>query len=125
MADDVTDFAIALRMFTRSLVIQKRVKDLQMGVESYQKKINVTKPKITRFGIGKRVPYTPYQDPQGLIYVDDKGRNRLMWLDELYKFIPAKEKMEFIGKEKSSYNDQGCLQATYVKKDDEELRKVC
>ncbi|GJU06674.1 hypothetical protein Tco_1123104 [Tanacetum coccineum] len=31
--DDVSDFAIALRMFTRSLVIQKRVKDLQLRVE--------------------------------------------------------------------------------------------
>ncbi|GJW41127.1 hypothetical protein Tco_0066972 [Tanacetum coccineum] len=30
--DDVADFAIALRMFTRSLVIQKRVEDLQLGV---------------------------------------------------------------------------------------------
>ncbi|GJY53700.1 hypothetical protein Tco_0445364 [Tanacetum coccineum] len=40
--DDVSEFAIALRMFTRSLVIQKRVEDLQLGVESYQKKINVT-----------------------------------------------------------------------------------
>ncbi|GKC31685.1 hypothetical protein Tco_1038979 [Tanacetum coccineum] len=46
--DDVVDFAIALRMFTRSLVIQKRVEDLQLGVESYQKKINVTKPDTTR-----------------------------------------------------------------------------
>nr|GEV74601.1 hypothetical protein [Tanacetum cinerariifolium] len=35
--DDVADFVIALRMFTRSLVIQKRVKDLQIRVESYQK----------------------------------------------------------------------------------------
>ncbi|GJR23253.1 hypothetical protein Tco_0971780 [Tanacetum coccineum] len=33
--DDVSDFTIALRMFTRSLVIQKRVEDLQLGVESY------------------------------------------------------------------------------------------
>nr|GEV56317.1 hypothetical protein [Tanacetum cinerariifolium] len=45
--DDVADFAIALRMFTRSLVIQKRVKDLQHGVKSYQKQINVTKPDTT------------------------------------------------------------------------------
>ncbi|GKC60459.1 hypothetical protein Tco_1088057, partial [Tanacetum coccineum] len=29
--DDILDFAIALRMFTKSLVIQKRVKDLQLG----------------------------------------------------------------------------------------------
>ncbi|GJT88851.1 hypothetical protein Tco_1070568 [Tanacetum coccineum] len=46
--DDVADFAIALRVYTRSLVIQKRIKDLQLGVESYQKKINVTKPDTTR-----------------------------------------------------------------------------
>ncbi|GJU05621.1 hypothetical protein Tco_1122051 [Tanacetum coccineum] len=84
--DDVDDFAIALRMFTRSLVIQKRVEDLQLGVESYQKKINVTKPDTTRPNLRKRHPYTPYKDPQGFIYVDDYKRNRLMRSDELYKF---------------------------------------
>nr|GEW29413.1 hypothetical protein [Tanacetum cinerariifolium] len=41
--DDIADFAITLRMFTRSLVIQKRVEDLQLGVESYQKQINRNK----------------------------------------------------------------------------------
>ncbi|GJS71701.1 hypothetical protein Tco_0704542 [Tanacetum coccineum] len=81
-----SDFAIALPMFTRSIVIQKRVKDLQLGVESYQKKINVTKPETTRPGIKKKDPYTPYQDPQGFIYVDNQGRNRLMRSDELYTF---------------------------------------
>ncbi|GKA89500.1 hypothetical protein Tco_0811312 [Tanacetum coccineum] len=85
-SDDVSDFAVALRMFTRSLVIQKRVEDLQLGVESYQKKINVTKPETTKFGIRKRDPYTPYQDPQGFIYVNNNGRNGLMRSDELYKF---------------------------------------
>ncbi|GKE15985.1 hypothetical protein Tco_1423562 [Tanacetum coccineum] len=85
-SDDVFNFAIALRMFTRSIVIQKRVEDLQMGVASYQKKINVTKTEITRPGIRKRDPYTPYQDPQGFIYVDNQGRNKLMRSDELYKF---------------------------------------
>ncbi|GKG16514.1 hypothetical protein Tco_0361471, partial [Tanacetum coccineum] len=84
--DDVFDFAIALRMFTRSLVIQKRVKDLQLGIESYQKKINVTRPETTESGIRKKDSYTPYQDPQGFIYVDNIGRNRLMRSDKLYKF---------------------------------------
>ncbi|GJW17819.1 hypothetical protein Tco_0025255 [Tanacetum coccineum] len=84
--DDVANFAIALRMFTRSLVIQKRVEDLQLRVESYQKKINVTKPDTTRPDLRKRHPYTPYKDPQGFIYVDDYKRNRLMRSDELYKF---------------------------------------
>ncbi|GJW82493.1 hypothetical protein Tco_0146468 [Tanacetum coccineum] len=84
--DDISEFAIALRMFTRSLVIQKRVKDLQLGVKSYHNKINVTKPETTKSRIRKRDPYTPYQDPQGFIYVENNGRNRLMRSDELYKF---------------------------------------
>ncbi|GKA63102.1 hypothetical protein Tco_0762708 [Tanacetum coccineum] len=61
--DDVADFAIALRMFTKSLVIQKRVEDLQLGVESYQKQINVIKPDTTRSDLRKKHPYTPYKDP--------------------------------------------------------------
>ncbi|GKB47174.1 hypothetical protein Tco_0897927, partial [Tanacetum coccineum] len=74
------------RMFTRSLVIQKRVEDLQLGVESYQKKINVTKTDTTRHDLRKRHPYTPYKVPQGFIYVNDIRRNRLMCSDKLYKF---------------------------------------
>nr|GEU33587.1 retrovirus-related Pol polyprotein from transposon TNT 1-94 [Tanacetum cinerariifolium] len=85
-SDEVSDFAIALKMFTRSLVIQKRVIDLQLSVESYQKKINVTRPNTVRPDLQKRHPYTPYQDPQGFIYDDSLERNRLMRSDELYKF---------------------------------------
>ncbi|GJS28758.1 hypothetical protein Tco_0489378 [Tanacetum coccineum] len=68
------------------LIHVKRVQDLQLGIESYQKKINVTKPDTTRPDLRKRYPYTPYKDPQGFIYVDDYKRNRLMPSDELYKF---------------------------------------
>nr|GEU40224.1 retrovirus-related Pol polyprotein from transposon TNT 1-94 [Tanacetum cinerariifolium] len=35
-------FNVSLRMFTRSIVIQRRVEDLQLSVESYQKKLNLT-----------------------------------------------------------------------------------
>nr|GEW71324.1 hypothetical protein [Tanacetum cinerariifolium] len=42
--NDIVDFIVALRMFTRSLIIKKRVEDLQLGVESYQKKLNITSP---------------------------------------------------------------------------------
>ncbi|GJU09834.1 hypothetical protein Tco_1132230 [Tanacetum coccineum] len=67
------------------MLLLKRVVDLQLAVESYQKKINVTKPETTRPRIRKKDPYTPYH-PQGFIYVDTLGRNRLMRSDELYKF---------------------------------------
>ncbi|GJS03972.1 hypothetical protein Tco_0320480 [Tanacetum coccineum] len=74
-------------MFTRILVIQKRVEDLQLGVKSYQKMINVTKPETTKPGIRKRASYHFLTRPlQGFIYVDNKGRNRLMRSYELYKF---------------------------------------
>nr|GEY25025.1 hypothetical protein [Tanacetum cinerariifolium] len=41
-------FNVSLRMFTRSIVIQRRVEDLQLGVESYQKKLNLTRPDTYR-----------------------------------------------------------------------------
>ncbi|GJY67167.1 hypothetical protein Tco_0469405 [Tanacetum coccineum] len=40
LGDDIVDLINALRMFTRSVIIKKRVKDVQLGVESYQKKLN-------------------------------------------------------------------------------------
>ncbi|GJW86023.1 hypothetical protein Tco_0159168 [Tanacetum coccineum] len=56
------------------------------GVESYQKKLNITKPKIFKSDISKRIPYTAYNNPQGTIYKDNYKRNRLMRMDELYMF---------------------------------------
>nr|GEU94223.1 hypothetical protein [Tanacetum cinerariifolium] len=41
---DIVDFIVALRMFTRSLIIKRRVEDPQLDVESYQKKLNITEP---------------------------------------------------------------------------------
>ncbi|GJW26227.1 hypothetical protein Tco_0040038 [Tanacetum coccineum] len=46
--DEHYDLNVALRMFTRRIVIQRRVDDLQLGVESYQKKLNLTKPDTFR-----------------------------------------------------------------------------
>ncbi|GJX15920.1 hypothetical protein Tco_0216752 [Tanacetum coccineum] len=84
--DVIFDLNVALRMFTRRIVILKRVEDLQLGVESYQKKLNITKPETFRSGISKLTPYTAYKNPQGIIYQDKLKRNMLMRSDELYKF---------------------------------------
>ncbi|GJT44858.1 hypothetical protein Tco_0953573 [Tanacetum coccineum] len=77
---------VALGMYTRRIVIQERVEDLQLEVESYQKKINLTKPDTYRSYINKKTPYTTYHDIQSIIYQDDMIRNCLMRTDELYKF---------------------------------------
>ncbi|GJU29389.1 hypothetical protein Tco_1172978 [Tanacetum coccineum] len=84
--DDRYDLGVALRMFTRRIVILHCVEDLQLGVESYQKKLNITRPETTRSNISKLTPYTAYKNPQGIIYQDKYKRNRLMRSDELYKF---------------------------------------
>nr|GFA32036.1 hypothetical protein [Tanacetum cinerariifolium] len=55
-------FNISLRMFTRSIVIQRRVKDLKLGVESYQKKLNLTKLDSYRSDLKRKKAYTAYYD---------------------------------------------------------------
>ncbi|GKB36731.1 hypothetical protein Tco_0881673, partial [Tanacetum coccineum] len=84
--DVIFDLGVELQMFTRRIVILKRVEDLQLGVKSYQKKLNITKPETFRSNISKKIPYTAYNNPQGIIYGDKYKRNRLMRMDELYKF---------------------------------------
>ncbi|GJZ56906.1 hypothetical protein Tco_0612400 [Tanacetum coccineum] len=68
------------------LVHGKLVKDLQLGVESYQKKLNLIKPDTYRSNLRRRDAYTPYSDPRGFIYENKDKKNRLMRIDELHKF---------------------------------------
>ncbi|GJS63181.1 hypothetical protein Tco_0677745 [Tanacetum coccineum] len=63
-----------------------RVEDLQLGVESYQKKLNLTKPDTYRSNLRRKDAYTPYSDPRGFIYENKDKKNRLMRIDELHKF---------------------------------------
>nr|GEU82199.1 reverse transcriptase domain-containing protein [Tanacetum cinerariifolium] len=79
-------FNVSLRMFTRSIVIQRRVEDLQLGVESYQKKLNLTEPDSYRSDLKRKEAYTAYSNPQGFIYQNKDKKNRLMRIDELHKF---------------------------------------
>ncbi|GJU07686.1 hypothetical protein Tco_1124116, partial [Tanacetum coccineum] len=54
-------FGVSLRMFTRSIVIQRRVEDLQDA-------------------------YTAYSNPRGFVYQNKDKKNKLMRIDELHKF---------------------------------------
>nr|GEW42856.1 hypothetical protein [Tanacetum cinerariifolium] len=79
-------FNVSLRMFTRSIVIQRRMKDLQLGVKSYQKRLNLTKPDTYRSDLKRCEAYTAYSNPRGFIYQNKDKKNRLMRIDELHKF---------------------------------------
>ncbi|GJT41686.1 hypothetical protein Tco_0941551 [Tanacetum coccineum] len=62
------------------------VEDLQLGVESYQKKPNLTKPDTYRSDLKRREVYIAYFNPKGFIYQNKDKKNRLMRIDELHKF---------------------------------------
>nr|GEZ62483.1 hypothetical protein [Tanacetum cinerariifolium] len=79
-------FNVSLRMFTRSIVIQRHVKDLQLGVESYQKRLNLTKPDTYRSDLKRHEAYTAYSNPRGFIYQNKDKKNMLMRIDKLHKF---------------------------------------
>nr|GEY52300.1 hypothetical protein [Tanacetum cinerariifolium] len=79
-------FNVSLRMFTRSIVIQRHVEDLQLGVECYQNKFNLTKPDTYHSDLKRKEAYTAYSNPRGFIYQNKHKQNRLMRIDELHKF---------------------------------------
>ncbi|GJS19400.1 hypothetical protein Tco_0448032 [Tanacetum coccineum] len=83
---DTFNLVVALRMFTRSLIIKSRVGDVQLGVESYQKKLNIINPQKDFPRISTKALYTPSFDPPGVVYEDLNKQKRVMLADELCKF---------------------------------------
>ncbi|GJY55410.1 hypothetical protein Tco_0454525 [Tanacetum coccineum] len=84
--DVIMDFVTALKIFTRRIIVQNRVEDVQLGVESYQRKHNLTKPQRTCPYILVKEPYTLNSDPPEVIYDDKSKKKRLMRVDEIHKF---------------------------------------
>nr|GEW04105.1 copia protein [Tanacetum cinerariifolium] len=71
-------FNVSLRMFTRSFVIQRCVEDLQLGVESYQKKLNLTRPDTYHSDLKRKEAYIAYANQREFIYQNKDKQNRLM-----------------------------------------------
>nr|GEX59243.1 hypothetical protein [Tanacetum cinerariifolium] len=61
--EDIVHLAATSRMFTRRIVIQKRVEDLQLGVKSYPERLNISRPLAHKAGISGLEPYTAYSKP--------------------------------------------------------------
>ncbi|GJR27197.1 hypothetical protein Tco_1103429 [Tanacetum coccineum] len=84
--DVIIDLGVALRMFTHGIILKSRVEDVQLGVESYQRKFNLSPPQRSYPCIEAKEPYAKNYDPPGFIYVDKEEKKRLMQIDELHKF---------------------------------------
>nr|GEY67643.1 hypothetical protein [Tanacetum cinerariifolium] len=68
------------------IVIQRNVEDLQLGVASYHKKFNLTKPDTYYSDLKRKEAYIAYSNPRGFIYQNKDKQNRLVRIDELHKF---------------------------------------
>ncbi|GKA51942.1 hypothetical protein Tco_0745138 [Tanacetum coccineum] len=125
----VEDYAEAglmwsLSVFIRSIMICERVHDFQLGVQSYQQKVNLTAPTITFPGIEKYKMFSIVSKlVYGIIYKNNKKENKVMRHQEIHKFRDATLKRVLEGLK--SYNDDvkhGYVTPSLSKEDVEYLR---
>nr|GEV58011.1 reverse transcriptase domain-containing protein [Tanacetum cinerariifolium] len=114
----------SLSVFIRSTVIWERVHDLQLGVESYQQKVNLATPTITFPCIEKYKVFSIVFEPvYGIIYKNNKKEKRVTRHQEIYKFCDAILKKVLEGLK--SYNNNvkhGYATPSHSKEDAEYLQ---
>ncbi|GKA71594.1 hypothetical protein Tco_0777733 [Tanacetum coccineum] len=80
----------SLSVFIRSSVIWERVHDFQLGIESYQQKVNLTAPIISFLGVEKHKMFSIIYEPvHGIKYKNSKKEKRVMRHSEIHKFCDA------------------------------------
>ncbi|GJZ11111.1 hypothetical protein Tco_0545870 [Tanacetum coccineum] len=84
-----TDLAITLCFFIQRIIIKHIVEDVQLGVESYQTKLNLTRTQVSAPGVDNKEPYTIFYKPMGVIYESRNDKKCLIREDEVYKFRDA------------------------------------
>ncbi|GKA19194.1 hypothetical protein Tco_0699109 [Tanacetum coccineum] len=84
--DEQFDLVNALHLFIRRTILKKRVEDVQLSVESYQMKLNLTMPQTQCDGLKFKEPYTIVYKPRGVVYQNKSNQKILMRADEMYKF---------------------------------------
>ncbi|GJU02697.1 hypothetical protein Tco_1113035 [Tanacetum coccineum] len=83
---DKTSLHTAVNMWIRNLVIRNHVGDLQLGIESYQTKINLERPNWDAADYYFKEDYTIVPKPRAVVYRDRNDQRKLMRLNELHKF---------------------------------------
>nr|GEW55810.1 retrovirus-related Pol polyprotein from transposon TNT 1-94 [Tanacetum cinerariifolium] len=76
----------AINLWTRHLVIRQRVKDFQLGIESYQTQLNLTKPQWDATDFEYKHDYTVIESPRAITFRDKYGVQMIMRFNEIHKF---------------------------------------
>ncbi|GJV40200.1 hypothetical protein Tco_1418640 [Tanacetum coccineum] len=77
------DFINALLLCIRRVVIKNRIEDTQLGMESYQRTLNLTKPKLYFSRIDHKIPYTTSGKEKGVVCLNKYDVKSLMQHDEV------------------------------------------
>ncbi|GJX05639.1 hypothetical protein Tco_0191555 [Tanacetum coccineum] len=76
----------AVKLWTRNLVIRQRVEDFQLGIESYQTQLNLTKPGWDATGYEFKHDYTIIESPRAVVFPVNNNERKIMRFNKIYKF---------------------------------------
>ncbi|GJT84150.1 hypothetical protein Tco_1058492 [Tanacetum coccineum] len=76
----------SVNLWIRNIVIRKRVEDLQLGIESYQTKLNLTQPDWDASDFLFKEDYTIVSKSRAVIYKDKNDQKKMMRETEVHKF---------------------------------------
>ncbi|GJW62069.1 hypothetical protein Tco_0111404 [Tanacetum coccineum] len=83
---DIRMLSTAIKLWIRNLVIRKRVKDFQLGIESYQKQLNLTKLGWDATGFEFKHDYTIINSPRAVVFHVNNNERKIIRFNEIYKF---------------------------------------
>ncbi|GJY82177.1 hypothetical protein Tco_0494928 [Tanacetum coccineum] len=75
-----------VNLWTKNLVIRQRVEYFQLGIESYQTQLNLTKPRWEATGFKFKHDYTVIDSPRAVTLRDRYGVQMIMRFKEIHKF---------------------------------------
>ncbi|GJR49693.1 hypothetical protein Tco_1400214 [Tanacetum coccineum] len=75
-----------VNLWTHNLVIRQRVEDFQLGIESYETQLNLTKPGWDTTGYEFKHVYTIIESPRAVIFPVNNNERKTMRFNEIYKF---------------------------------------
>nr|GEV20853.1 hypothetical protein [Tanacetum cinerariifolium] len=83
---DKVYLSTTVNLWTRNIVIIQRIEDLQLGIESYQTKLNLTQPRWDATNFLFKEDYTIVHKPRVVIYKGRINQNKMMRETEVHKF---------------------------------------
>ncbi|GJR07006.1 hypothetical protein Tco_0529990 [Tanacetum coccineum] len=83
---DKVNLHTAVNLWIKNIVIKKRMEDLQLGIKSYQTKLNLEQPNWDASDFLFKEDYTIVYKPRVVIYKDRNDQKKMMRENEGHKF---------------------------------------